>query len=272
MKKSLLMLATILAIPAMLCSCGKKAADNTPADGGNTPAEPAEQDPNELLEGFEDAVVLTNGTPYTTAVPLEVGSMKKFKIQLAAGEGKDRLLYISTAGAAISAPNNVEIKWLDYKGDALVRKDAFMWGTYDGWMYMTAIKTADDGHESKLSRIEVTSLDKRIPVTTSNSEYATLNSMEVGAYKEAWFSFEITQANKNYAISFSGMGSTFASNGQYSVKDHSLTAVTVTDTYETMYKYNFTAESTGLFSVRVYNNSSTAFTLNTGAIIQIDKA
>ena len=68
------------------------------------------------------------------------------------------------------------------------------------------------------------------------------------------------------------MGSTFASNGQYSVKDHSLTAVTVTDTYETMYKYNFTAESTGLFTVRVYNNSSTAFTLNTGAIIQIDKA
>lgn len=270
MKKSLLMLATILAIPAMLCSCSKK-ADTKPA-GGDEPVQPAEKDPNELLEGFEDAVVLTNGTPYTTEVPLEVGSMKKFKIQLAAGEGKDRLLYISTAGAAISAPNNVEIKWLDYKGDALVRKDAFMWGTYDGWMYMTAIKNADDGHESKLSRIEVTSLDKRIPVTTSNSEYATLNSMEVGAYKEAWFSFEITQANKNYAISFSGMGSTFASNGQYSVKDHSLTAVTVTDTYETMYKYNFTAESTGLFTVRVYNNSSTAFTLNTGAIIQIDKA
>ena len=264
MKKSLLLLVSVLAIPTMLASCSKKANDK-PAES-SVPAEP-EKDPNELLEGFEEATEITIGTPYTTVVNLEIGVMNKFKAKYAEGQGKDHLWRLSISGTAISAQNNVEIKVLDYKGDVIEKKDALAWGKYDGWVYLTAIKSEADGNSSVISRIDFDSLDKRLPIITDGEEELKLNDT-LEHYKERWFTFDVKDANKNYAISIHTTGGTY----QMNLKNNSLSTMTIDDSFITKYKYNFTATETGLHALRIYANTANDVNFVSAAIVQIDPA
>lgn len=234
MKKSLLVLATFLAIPALLGSCGKKEAEK-PAES----SVPAEKDPNEVLEGFEDATEITIGEKYNIAggLTLEVGVVHKFKGKFAEGQAKDRMLYLSAHGSAISASQHVESKWLDYKGDELPKTE-YRWGTYDGWYYFTITKTEADEHTSVVENIDMANMDMPISIDSS-----TTVGKDLSAYGSSWYSFKVTAAG-DYAIDVTGTGTGF-NNARFSIFNSSFTQVTVKDD-GSYYKYYFTAEQAGL--------------------------
>ena len=225
---------------------------------------------SEVLAGWESATNLTLNTAYTTAVPLNVGAeASKFKVRFGAGLGKDRWIKLTVSGTAISAANHVEIKWFDYKGDPVTKNDMnCLWGTRDGYMYMSAVKTADDGNSSQLSRILVESLDTRIAVITDGQAETDLHDHSIETYKEFWLSFVITEANVNYGISFHTTGGAFTRR----VYGPDGVQVPITDTYVSAYKYNFTPTATGLHSIRLYATEATSVVVASGAVVRIDPA
>ena len=225
---------------------------------------------SEVLAGWESATDLTLNTAYTTAVPLNVGAAaSKFKVRFGAGLGKDRWIKLTVSGTAISAANHVEIKWFDYKGDPVTKNDmSCLWGTRDGYMYMSAVKTADDGNSSQLSRILVESLDTRIAVIADGQAETDLHDHSIETYKEFWLSFVITEANVNYGISFHTTGGAFTRR----VYGPDGVQVPITDTYVSAYKYNFTPTATGLHSIRLYATEATSVVVLSGAVVRIDPA
>ena len=225
---------------------------------------------SEVLAGWESATDLTLNTAYTTVVPLNVGAeASKFKVRFGAGLGKDRWIKLTVSGTAISASNHVEIKWFDYKGDPVTKNDmSCLWGTRDGYMYMSAVKTEDDGNNSQLSRILVESLDTRIAVIADGQAETDLHDHTIETYKEFWLSFVITEANVNYGISFHTTGGAFTRR----VYGPDGVQVPITDTYVSAYKYNFTPTATGLHSIRLYATEATSVVVASGAVVRIDPA
>lgn len=272
MKKSLGLLVCLFAIPALLGCSRKNSSESKPSEQP-TSSEPApapsssekEQDPEEVLPDFKDAIEVTANTQYSEAQVLEAGKELKFKIHFGKGIGKDRFISLGVNGSHISSSDKVEVKWFNYKGEEINKeKLGYIWGENDGWMYMSALKSEATADESKISLINVKSVDTRLPVIADGGEATDLHDVVVNKFGEFFVSFE-AEKGKNYAISMNTTGGSL----KYYGYNPDCASFSFNDQYLTKYKYNYTPSKSGLHAVRLYADTA-AVTLVAGSIVQIN--
>ena len=276
MKKSLILLASMLVCPLLAgCSGGEETTtpaptttqtttDTTPADPTDTL--PPEQDPNEVLAGWEEAIDLTlnvDAEPFTLT---EVGAKKEYKLKFVEAN-KDHFFKRITTGTAISAVNGFKSEVFNYKGDVITLDgQGRYYCTYAGYIYFRFSKIDAAGTNNVVSHLNFGQIDRSIEVGHEGTSFSP--NIELAGYKDVFFSFTV-EAGKNYGFSASVVGTIPTS---YSVFHNDLSEVTVDNTSLTMYKYNFTPTISGRVLLRMYNNFSSACTVTAFTVEQIDIA
>lgn len=264
MKKSFLVLAAFLAVPALLGSCSKKpASSETPASSSEVP----QQDPHQVLAGWEDAEDMALNTSIAEFSFTEIGEMKKFKLHFQEGDGF-HYFKLMLSGSNISA-DAIEQKVLDYKGDALPCEYGSWLNTYDGYMYISVKKIGEGsggGHPvSTYSTFKVQVAD--YDVTFGEDNYYTFSPVyNITTSNPLWLRCNIPSAQR---CSWSLSGGTGLSSIGYELFNKNGEALEFNNDWDgstAKFKYNFQADTAGYYFLKASKVGSDSISVGTAKI------